>query len=122
MTDIPNNETYDAARADLGGHWRLPTYEDLDELLNECTWSRTTLNGVTGYRFVGPNTNSIFIPLAGYINGSTLTATNAGYYWASTMRTSGIAWGLYIGNSGPYIGQGGGNRVLGFPIRPVTEE
>lgn len=55
----------DAARHNLGGNWRIPLPEEMDELVNECTWTWTTLNNVNGYEVKGPNGNTIFLPAAG---------------------------------------------------------
>lgn len=70
--DISGNAKYDAARAQWGGNWRMPRYEDFVELAQEGTWYWTTSNGVSGYRVYGPNGNSIFLPYSDY------------HYWSST--------------------------------------
>ena len=51
---------YDVAHVKWGGQWRMPTLAELKELVNECTWTWTTLNGVKGMKVTGPNGNSIF--------------------------------------------------------------
>ncbi len=53
---------YDAATANWGGNWRLPTKEQCQELLDYATASLTTLNDVKGIRITGANGNSIFLP------------------------------------------------------------
>ena len=76
---------YDAATVNWGGDWRMPTRAELNELLNNCTWTCTTVNGVKGYNVRGPNGNSIFLPAAGYRYGSSLyDAWSSGNYWSST--------------------------------------
>lgn len=70
--DISGNAKYDAARAQWGGSWRMPRYEDFVELAQEGVWYWTTSNGVSGYRVYGPNGNSIFLPYSDY------------HYWSST--------------------------------------
>ena len=70
--DISGNAKYDAARAQWGGNWRMPRYEDFVELAQEGTWYWTTSNGVSGYRVYGPNGYSIFLPYSDY------------HYWSST--------------------------------------
>ena len=70
--DISGNAKYDAARARLGGSWRMPRYEDFVELAQEGTWYWTTSNGVSGYRVYGPNGYSIFLPYSDY------------HYWSGT--------------------------------------
>ena len=44
----------------------MPTRLQLSELIAECSFQWTTLNGVKGYKATGPNGNSIFLPAAGY--------------------------------------------------------
>ena len=76
---------YDAATANWGGVWRMPTYVECNELLNNCTWEWTTHNGVKGYKVTGPNGNSIFLPAAGSCCGSSINylAGSYGEYWNS---------------------------------------
>jgi len=50
----------------IGGKWRMPTKEELDELKNNCSWDFISLNGVDGFRATGPNGNSIFLPAGGF--------------------------------------------------------
>lgn len=82
----------DAARQIWGGTWRMPTKAEWDELLQNCTWSYTTINGVTGCKFTSNKTGYtdkyIFLPSAGYRSGATYTSTNNwGQYWSSTLAT-----------------------------------
>ena len=56
----------DAARANWGGDWRMPTVEEYEELLDpvKCTWEWTTKDGVNGYKVTGKKTGkSIFMPI-----------------------------------------------------------
>lgn len=77
---------YDVARAKWGGKWRIPTKDEVAELLVNCTYEWTTLNGVKGGRFTGPNGNSIFLPAAGCRRGGKLAiAGENGHYWSSTQ-------------------------------------
>ena len=58
--------TDDAAYCIVGSSWSIPTKADFDELIANCTTSRTTINGVNGLIISGPNGNSIFLPSAGF--------------------------------------------------------
>ena len=79
----------DAARANWGGSWRMPTKEEQDELRTKCTWEWKELNGKKGYKVTGPNGNFIFLPAAGYFYSSSLNnAGSGGYYWSSSLDTS----------------------------------
>ncbi len=88
----------DAARANWGGSWRMPTKAEQDELRNtsNCTWTWTTMNGVKGYKVVSKvNGNSVFLPAAGYRNGSSLYyAGSYGFYWSSSLST-GLGYNAY---------------------------
>ncbi len=82
--DITGNSTYDVACVMWGGTWRLPTQSELDELI-DCDRVWTTMNGHKGYRITGPNGNSIFLPAAGLMDGTTLKYEDGiGRYWGST--------------------------------------
>ena len=77
--------SYDAATANWGGSWRMPTYDELNELRTNCTWTWITQNGVKGHSVQGPSGASIFIPAAGCRGWSSLyDAGSYGYYWGST--------------------------------------
>ena len=110
----------DAANANWGGDWRMPTKEDQDELRTECTWNWTTKNGVNGYTVTGPNGNSIFLPAAGYRFDSDLHG--AGYngnYWSSSLYTddSNGAYNLFFGSVD--VGWYDGSRCNVRSVRPV---
>lgn len=68
---------------DKGG-WRIPTREEYEELIYGCDWICTSQNGVKGYKVVGPNGNSIFLPFAGYYQGQSLMLQSlAGLFWVN---------------------------------------
>ena len=121
MGDISGNPQYDAARANWGGTWRLPTKAEFDELVNKCKWEWTTQGGKKGYRVIGPSGNSIFLPAAGWRSGSSLyDADTNGRYWNSTsMSDSRVANNFSFGSS--FLSTGGYFRLDGFPVRPVSE-
>lgn len=78
----------DAATANWGGAWRMPTKEEQDELRENCTWLFTSQISVYGYKVTGPNGNSIFLPAAGYMHEGTLrNAGSFGFYWSSSLDT-----------------------------------
>ncbi len=60
----------DAATVNMGGAWRTPTKNELNELMQKCKWTWTTINGVGGClitsKVEGYTDNSIFIPSAGF--------------------------------------------------------
>ena len=121
MSDISGNVQYDAARANWGGNWRMPTKLEMQELIDNCTWIWTTQNGVNGYKVTSKiNGSSIFLPAAGYRLGATLKAAgNYGYYWSSTPFSNNYTNYLYFIST--YHSVSNDNRSYGRPLRPVIE-
>lgn len=114
---------YDAACQLWGGSWRLPTKEEVEELVDRCTWTWVTENNVEGCRVVGPNGNHIFLPAAGLSAGTDMLMSDKlyGSYWAAQIGIKdGFAYNLRFGANGGYCysryGYGGQS------IRPVTEK
>lgn len=64
ISNITFNPYYDAAQANWGGSWRMPTVEECHELLDNCIWTRVKTEGKFGYLIEGPNGNSIYLPNA----------------------------------------------------------
>ncbi|MCD8303845.1 MAG: DUF1566 domain-containing protein [Prevotellaceae bacterium] len=122
MGSIAGNSSYDAARSNWGGTWRLPTVDEIDELVNKCTTVWTTVNGVKGRKVTGPNGNSIFLPAAGWRGGTSLYyAGESGYYWSAAPYESNtqIAYDLYF-DSGDFY-RSNNSRTNGFSVRAVSE-
>lgn len=123
MNDISGNVQYDAATANWGGNWRMPTCDELIELRDQCTWVWTTQNDVSGYKITSPNGNYIFLPAAGCFNGSSLNgAGEFGLYWTSTPAENDAlgACGLQFYSGGESMSNGF-YRYLGLSVRPVIE-
>ncbi len=113
----------DAANAQWGESWRMPTKTECDELVNQCSWKWTTIKGVKGYKVMARNGNWIFLPAAGYRNGDSIDDVGAyGHYWSSTVNDSNNndAYGLRFDSSskGTY---GSYYRAYGHSVRPVAE-
>ena len=120
--NIGGNSRYDAATANWGGYWRMPTKEDFEELLRECTWEWTTLNGHNGYKVIGPNGNSIFLPAAGWRYGTDEGRVGSGgYYWSSTPDESYTHRACDLSFCEGYYGADWGSRSYGRSVRPVLE-
>ena len=122
MSDISGNSMYDVARAKWGGSWRLPTKKELEELESKCTWEWTTQNGKEGYKVIGPNGNSIFMPAAGGRIGSSLGYVGeSGFYRSSTPDESNddSAYILYFNIYNRNVGWD--DRSAGMSVRPVSE-
>ncbi|MBQ6800618.1 MAG: hypothetical protein IJP08_05875 [Bacteroidaceae bacterium] len=114
---------YDVAHVKWGGSWRMPTRDEIKELVNKCTWKWTSLNGVNGQLVTGPNGNSIFLPAAGDRRGTDLHNRGSyGYYWSATLGGSNgdYAYDLYFLSDGSYWVDWN-DRDFGRSVRPVTE-
>ena len=110
----------DAATANWGSNWRMPTKEEWQELYNNTTHTWTTQNGVNGRLFTAANGNSLFLPAAGYRSNSDLFyAGSYGFYWSSSLYTGYpyYAWGFGFGSDNYEMGNSG--RYSGQSVRPV---
>lgn len=118
-SDISGNVQYDAATANWGGNWRMPTKDEMQELVDHCEWEWTQVNGVNGSKVIGPNGSCIFLPAAGIRYGTTLTNDgNYGSCWSSTPYDSYASHlSFYDGDEGVY----GSNRYYGQTVRPISE-
>ena len=108
---------YDVSHVKWGGSWSMPSEEQLEELLINCLWRKTTQNGVKGYLVMGTNGGVIFMPIAGRrVNDNTYDIYlndeeySAGYYWSSMFIDSDIEGGAgclegrSLRNLAPYYG------------------
>ncbi len=111
----------DAAYMYWGSHWRIPTEDQLDELIDECTWTWTTQNGVNGRMVTGPNGNSIFLPAAGgYFAESYNEVGSWTIYWSSTLHYSKSNKVIVLGTNSENVYESvTSTRCLGFPVRAV---
>ena len=115
---------YDAAHVHWGGEWRMPTRDEIDALVSNCTATWITTNGVRGQLVTGKGTyanRSIFLPAAGY--GAPSNIQNSGFlchYWSSTpdLGDSRYAWNLLITSWGSFE-LNSNYRCSGRPVRPV---
>ena len=110
----------DAATANWGRGWRMPTKEEWEELVNNTAVTWITQNGVKGSCFTATNGNSLFLPTAGYRGGTSLNNVGMdGVYWSSSLDTGYPydAWNLDF-NSG-YCSMYSNGRLCGLSVRPV---
>ena len=115
----------DAANANWGGKWRMPTVDEFEELITKCTWEWTTRDGVNGYKVSSKKTgNSIFLPITGCrFYADTQFRGIKGIYWTSTLYTGNPnkAWCLEFNFSDVNVDYGNlsSNRFSGRCIRAV---
>ena len=127
---------YDVAHVQWGGSWVMPSKDQIQELLDNCSYTWTTKNGVEGGLFIGPSGGTIFLPAADTrwnhynnvlnsnydgLNRDSDELPKGGYYWASTQNPSNSDYASYLLFSydnayyDSYI-----HRCGGLTIRPVT--
>ncbi len=114
----------DAATANWGGAWRMPTDAEMTELREQCTWTWTTQNGVNGYKVVGQNGNSIFLPAAGYMQDAFLPSVGSYGDYSSSSLSSSRSYDVYriYFDSSSVLRAGNGDyygRRYGLSVRPV---
>ena len=111
----------DAARANWGGSWRMPTGAEFHELIKNTDNKWTTINGVNGYKFTNKSDASkyIFLPATGICSMSNCWGQNEyGNYWSSVRQSDPTnAYSLYIVKGGVSVLFE--ERCKGFSIRPV---
>ena len=111
----------DAARANWGSNWCMPTYAEWKELRDNCIWTWTTQYGVKGQLVTGPNGNSIFLPAAGYLYSTSLSEVgSSGYYWSSSLYAGYQSWCYAFGANSKGMSYKG--RSIGFSIRAVYSD
>ena len=117
----------DAATVALGSGWRIPTYDEYEELVENCTWTFSTLGGVRGYMVTsnvpGYTDNYIFFPTGGLHRYDEPPVTNfQGLYWSSTDNTDACTYSniLFITISNSMTASM--DRWAGLNIRPVYDK
>ena len=94
--------TDDVANSEWGDSWRMPTADEMNELIQNCSWTWITINGVNGYRInslkEGYEDRCIFLPSAGIREYSDYYGNSSGFYWSGSLNTDdpSDAFGLYV--------------------------
>lgn len=111
----------DVAHVKWGGTWRMPTLEEQEELLNNCTWQWTTRNGVNGYKVTGPNGNSIFLPATGCRFGTGVYGRGSyGFYFSGSLNSNNSSNAYYLYFDSGYQDLHSSYRFNGRSVRPVS--
>ncbi len=119
---IAGDSCYDAARANWGGTWRLPTEIEFEELSEKCERTWTEQNGCKGYLITGSNGNQIFLPAAGrLLDVSALHLQEHGYYWTALPREGLPQGAAALFFSTDDFGWQWCARNYGQSIRPVSD-
>ncbi|MBO5720902.1 MAG: hypothetical protein J6R61_05195, partial [Bacteroidales bacterium] len=110
----------DAANANWGGKWRMPTEVEMQELIDECKWERTSQNGRSGYKATSKkNGNSIFLPKAIWEKSGNVSYY-ALYYWSSSLIDSEYAYCMEEDRvGGRLVWMVNGSRNISRSVRAV---
>ena len=112
----------DAAHANMGGDWHMPTPKQIAELLNNTVNKWTTLDGVRGRLFKSKKnpSKSIFIPAAGYAWGDSVNFRgHSGDVWSCMLSSNDVGNGRNLDFLSVGVYLGGSGRGYGFSVRGV---
>lgn len=123
FNNISGDKLYDAARANWGGEWRMPTRDEVQELVENCNWTWTSKGVFEGYLVTSYTTGqSIFLPAAGYRDGASLIGAGTNFcYWTSSPKEgedSTYSYSFHLERN-EYSSH---NRALAYCVRPVKGE
>lgn len=140
----------DAAHVNMGGNWRMPTFDEYKELclntdiylvptegeeiqgtaqgqsgsvkINWASQAEGTLKGVKFYK-KGDKQTYMFVPAAGGVfGGSMLRVGQVGYLWSSSLGSSGVQVTRYFVFTADYGSVSYGGRCDGVPVRGVLAQ
>ena len=105
----------DAATANWGGSWRMPTDAELTELRENCTWTWIIENDMCGYRVTSKKENytdkSIFLPVT----------SNGAFYWSSSLGSNDPDYACDLYFDVHWVGFSSLTREYGRSVRPVCQ-
>ena len=102
----------------------MPSLDQIQELLNNCTSKWTSVNGTYGREFTGPNGGKVFLPAAGRRWRGDLDGAGYGSYWSSKQHSDYAGYGVYA--YGLNVASGiaywySCYRSFGLSVRPVSK-
>ena len=112
----------DAAYVNWGEEWCMPSSMQFDELISQCDWEQSNLNGIVGYIVKSKiNSNSIFLPSSGHRYRYSLynAESDGDCWWSSELDSNNPirAWDLLYYKKNLFVDNG--YRINGRCIRPV---
>ena len=113
---------YDVAHVKWGKGWCMPNQSQMELLNSKCTNEWTTINGVNGRKYTGPNGASIFLPASGdKLYNDVYDVDNYGYYWSSTQVSDVVdyAHDIYFHKDNSFVDYS--HRSYGRSVRPVMQ-
>ena len=111
----------DAATANWGSNWRMPTKKQFEELTGYTSTSWTQVDGVKGLLFTSTaNTNTLFFPAVGYAEGGGVyTIGNEGFYWSVVSDGKDVNNASKLGFGKKNLAVVKSPRYYGCSVRPV---
>lgn len=112
----------DAAHVNWGGKWRMPTWDEIEELKSYTNWEWVVVGSVSGCKLTSKiNGNAIFIPAAGYRSNNLYKQGEGCYVRCSTLDwCTSASYSRYFCEEG--FGWSTNGRCLGYSVRPVKKE
>lgn len=138
---IVGDRRYDMALVNWGWPWRLPYRSEFEELVSKCKWEYINYKGVNGFKLIGPNGNTLFLPITSYRSiewdsekmtykdEMEITHGNIAHYYSGELNSNGGQWEAW--DSRPFVlcgfftsyahgsVEGTGLRSTGYPVRAV---
>ena len=100
----------------------MPADDEFEELITNCRWEFTEIDGTPGYLVTGPNSETIFLVAAGFKQGSEADYLGEyGDYWSSTVVPELFGASCSLGYGPTSYGRRRYARFVGRTIRPVTD-
>lgn len=116
MHSIERKRNHDAASHFYGRGWRMPTKDEVAELIEKCSWEPIAEEGRSGYNVIGPNGNSIFIPADTSATGDMAAIA----IWSATADVEeSAAYSLQVNDSKGAVVTA--PAYMGLNVRAVTE-
>ncbi len=110
----------DAAYINWGNPWRMPSFEQIKKLIDNCNWEWTMLNGVYGRKATSKkNGNTIFLPAVGWRDYTWKSTDAYTYFWSRSLyiRVSSCAYNLNISHGQQSCDYQA--RCAGLCVRPI---
>lgn len=130
--DIPSEELLgedDVAVVQWGEGWRIPSKEDYEELLANCTTEEATINGIHGMYFKGPNGNKVFFPVLGFMSGNRIGSIQQSIYLTRSFSKTAysISYAMFWDFSNTsytcdLVDIQFGYQTIGMSVRPVRQD
>lgn len=114
----------DVVHKTMGGYWRIPTYEEMAELVENCIMVRKRSKGIWGYEFTSKlNGKQLFFPQSGFwlSCAEPNNVGEIGYYWTSSLETEYPNLAYYLRIEKDHEPISSAHRCSGMTIRPVWE-